>query len=80
MHPGRAKINARFRHKSSKTEGSNQNSALSKIEENINQDYIQMAKKVYIETSEKVLGRMKKKNKQWLRENLESNTPTADDP
>lgn len=39
-----------------------------------------MEKKVYIETAEKVLGRMKRKNKQWLRENLESNTPTADDP
>ena len=37
------------------------------VEENINEDCIQM-EKVYTETAEKVLGRAKKKNKQWLRE------------
>ena len=37
------------------------------VEENIHKDCIQM-EKVYAETAEKVLGRTKKENKQWLRE------------
>lgn len=36
-------------------------------EENINDDCIQM-EQVDTETAEKVLGRVKKKNKQWLKE------------
>ena len=41
--------------------------AVLEVEKNINEDCIQMEKN-YIETAEKVLGRVKKKNKQWLRE------------
>ena len=41
--------------------------AVLEVEENINEDCMQM-EKIYIETAEKVLGRVKKKNKQWLRE------------
>ena len=37
------------------------------VEENINKDCIQM-EKVYAETAKNVLGRTKKENKQWLRE------------
>ena len=73
--PDRAKTNARldthklenemFKSKFS-VELRNRFAAL-EVEENINEDCMQM-EKIYIETAEKVLGRVKKKNKQWLRE------------
>ena len=55
--------------------------AVLEAEENINDDCIQMGN-VCTETAEKVLGRVKKKNKQCRVEgrNLQSNRLTADDP
>ena len=75
INPDRAKINARFgtqkleneMFKSGFSVELRNRFAVLEVEENINEDCIQM-KKVYTETAEKVLGRAKKENKQWLRE------------
>ena len=73
--PDRARTNARFdtqkleneMFKSKFSVELRNRFAVLEVEENINEDCMQM-EKVYIETAEKVLGRVKKKNKQWLRE------------
>ena len=73
--PDRARTNARFdtqkleneMFKSKFSVELRNRFAVLEVEENINEDCIQI-EKVYIETAEKVLGRVKKKNKQCLRE------------
>ena len=73
--PNRAKCNARFdtqkleskMFKSRFSVELRNRFAASEVEENINEDFIQM-EKVNTETAEKVLGRTKKENKQWLSE------------
>lgn len=73
--PDRAKTNARFdtqklaneMFKAKFSVQLHNRFAVREVEENINEDCRQM-EKVYKETAEKVLGRVKKKNKQWLRE------------
>ena len=73
--PDRARTNARFdtqkleneMFKSKFSVELRNRFAVLEVEENINEDCIQM-EKVYIETAEKVLGRAKRKNKQWPRE------------
>ena len=73
--PDRAKTNARFEtqkleNKMFKSKSSvelRNRFAVVEVEENINEDCIQM-EKVCTETAEKVLSQVKKKNRQWLRE------------